>query len=121
VVHRHVLDAISDDRLRLYVVWLPLHDSDLRIRAQEATILFNDPRVHQFWSPTLALPEAYKTQLKLQKSVAWDVFLAFPLGATWTEPVPVPTFLMHNLDELPAEQRLDALIMARELRKMLTP
>jgi hypothetical protein len=119
VVQRYVLDQIPDERLRVYVVWLAFHEHDVRDRAKEATIFFNDPRVRQFWASTLGLPEAYKAQLKLQKSAAWDVFLTFPSGATWTESVPAPVSLMHNLAELPDAQRLDGIVLGKELTKIL--
>lgn len=119
VVQRYVLDQISDERLRLYVVWLPFHHLDVRDRAKEATILLNDPRVRHFWAANLGLPEAYKAQLKLKDSVAWDVFLTYPAGTTWSEPAPAPGYLMHNLAELPDAQRLDGLSFGKELMQML--
>jgi hypothetical protein len=121
VVQRHILNEITDERLRLYVVWLPFHELDVRERAQEDTIFLSDPRVRHFWAPNLALPEAYKAQLKLEKSLAWDVFLVFPAGAVWNDPVPAPSYLMHNLAELPDAQRLDTLRLGQELQRMLTP
>lgn len=119
MVQRYVLDPIPDERLRVYVVWLPFHEHDVRDRAKEATLFLNDPRVRQLWAANLAIPEAYKAQLKLQNSAAWDVFLVFPAGVPWTEPVPVPVYLMHNLAELPDAQRLDGLILGKELAKIL--
>jgi len=119
VVQRYVLDQIPDERLRLYVVWLPFHPLDIRDRAKEATLLLDDPRVRHFWAANLGLPEVYKAQLKLKDSVAWDVFLIYPAGATWTEPAPVPGRLMHNLAELPDAQRLDGLSLGKDLMQML--
>jgi hypothetical protein len=119
VVQRYVLDQIADPRLRVYVVWEALFDSDDEAAARAATPLMPDPRAVQFWSAGRSLGEAFRGVLGLREPVAWDVFLIFPVGAVWHDPAPQPQLFMHQLDSLPAERRMNGTRLGQEVAAAL--
>jgi hypothetical protein len=119
-VQRHVLEAIDDDRLRVYVVWEPIKKNDNRAAAAESTPLMTDPRVTHFWTDSLQLAEALKAPIALEKSPAWDVFLLYSPDARWEDAVPRQSSFLHQLgDALPADRKFDGIKLAKEVRALL--
>jgi len=120
VVQRYVLNKIKDDRLRVYLVWLPIRDGDNEAAARNAMQYLVDPRVRHFWVKDLVLAEGFKKPLGLKEEVAWDVYLLFPRGATWRSPVPDPVLFMNlGRKEMPASSTLNGIELADETRKLL--
>ncbi|MEM7350413.1 MAG: hypothetical protein AAF657_06375 [Acidobacteriota bacterium] len=119
VVERHVLDHIDDERLRVYVYWMPVFETDHDHDAESAMWTVSDPRARHFWAEGLDLANAYATPLGLSEGPAWDVFLAFPQGAAWKDPVPLPSYFQHHAKELSDENRFNGTVLADELRKLL--
>jgi hypothetical protein len=120
VVQRYVLNKIKDDRLRVYVVWLPTRDGDNESAARNAMQYLVDSRVRHFWVNDLFLAEGFKKPLGLKEEVAWDVYLLFPKGATWRPRVPDPVLFMNlGRNEMPASSVLNGIKLADEIRKLL--
>ena len=96
----------KDDRLRGFVVWLPMLPSDDASAARAQAGSFVDRRVAQQWDGDRASGKLVAKTLQL-KGDAWDVYLLYAPGVKWTgdEP-PAPTFWMHQLRaETGADQR----------------
>lgn len=119
VIQRYALDAIADERLRVYVIWAPVDEGDDEESARRNTRLIPDPRATHFWAGNLALSQAYKAPLGVKTSVAYDVFLIFPPDALWQEPVPIPPSFMHNRTDLPAARKLSGPALRQELEQIL--
>lgn len=119
MIQRYVLDAIADERLRVYVVWAPIDEGDDEESARMDTRLISDPRATHFWAGNLALPQAYKGLLGTKNSVAYDVFLIFPPGALWQEPAPLPPSFMHFRLDLPASRKLNGPALTKEMQEIL--
>jgi hypothetical protein len=132
-VQSEVLERLRDPALRAYFVWLPILGSDDLGAARRAAARHPDPRVLHFWDREGALGHALGDVLAIPPrpyddgphGTAWDVYLLYPPGTHWQGATPpVPTFWMHQLDQLAQSQaprlsgavlrtRLEALVKAR--------
>jgi mercuric ion binding protein len=87
----------NDERLRGFVVWLPMLPTDNQSTAGAQAGSFVDARVAQQWDGDRASGETFAKMLGLKRE-AWDVYLLYARGVTWTGDVPPsPTFWMHQL------------------------
>lgn len=110
-----MLSKTPDDRLRAYVVWVPvLRGRPVEGAAQDESDTVSDPRAAQFVDVDGALSKAYARVIHLPPSLpAWDVYFVFGPEAKWPEgqgnKPPAPTYWMHQLGRAgPPEQILDA-------------
>lgn len=104
----------------MYVVWLPIRGQDNEEAARQVLSYVVDPRARHFWVNDLFLPESYKGSLRLQKEVAWDVYLLFPPGTLWRSPVPVPQKVMQlDREEMPHETSLNGLKLGEAIKSLL--
>lgn len=91
-----VLRNNSDDRLRAYIVWLPILWGDNRASAEARSGEFADPRVTYFWDGNHLTGKAWQRTLNLS-GIVWDVYFLYNGEARWgTEPT-APDFWMHQL------------------------
>jgi copper chaperone CopZ len=91
-----VLRNISDDRLRAYIIWLPILWGDNRASAEARSGEFTDPRVTYFWDGNHVTGKAWQRALSLS-GIVWDVYFLYGAAVRWeTEPT-VPNFWMHQL------------------------
>lgn len=119
LLQRHALDKIQDDRLRVYVLWQPLHNDD-REAAERAAALVPDPRAKHFWIDNSSLSDRFKGPLGVTDSPVWDVYLAFAPGVRWGQEAPVPTWYLHLLPEkLPKERSFSGFRVHDELTVLL--
>ncbi len=87
----------NDERLRGFVVWLPMLPTDNQSAAGAQAGSFIDARVAQQWDGDRASGETFAKMLGLKRK-AWDVYLLYAPGVKWTgEAPPMPTFWMHQL------------------------
>ncbi|HEY3056344.1 MAG TPA: hypothetical protein VGK31_10495, partial [Thermoanaerobaculia bacterium] len=97
----------NDQRLRGFVVWVPMLPSDNATAAGVQAGSFVDARMAQQWDGNRSAGKLVAKTLSL-KGDAWDVYLLYAPGVKWTgdEP-PTPTFWMHQLRaETGADQRV---------------
>ena len=86
-----------DQRMRGFVVWLPMLRTDDEKAAGQYAAAFTDVRVSQVWDGARASGELLKKTLGLNRT-AWDVYLLYAPGVKWTaDAPPAPTFWMHQL------------------------
>ncbi len=117
VTRRYVLDAINDDRLRIYVVWGPMLGDEREENARAAATGLPDPRVTHFWTPTNAVATAFAAGIKLpQGLLAWDTYQLFAPGITWGSGVPAPTRFMQMNKPLPDELLFNGETLAHWIR-----
>jgi hypothetical protein len=67
------------------VVWIPMLDSDERPAADEASGLFGDAGLPQFWDGEQRLGVEVARSVGAPTWVAWDVYLFYRPGAEWTD------------------------------------
>lgn len=97
----------KEPRLRGFVVWLPMLQSDDAGAASLQAGSFIDPRIAQTWDPDRNSGKLLATTLGLKRE-AWDVYLLYAPGVKWTGAAPPsPTFWMHQLrPESGADQKI---------------
>lgn len=119
-----VLSLPRSADFRLYIVWLPVLETDTMQAAERVQgRLPADDRLGHFWDHDLRLSYAYHRVLQLgqrprRRRVAWDIFLLYGAGIVWHESPPVPEFWMHQLflEDVP---KLDAAVLRQQLEQRL--
>jgi hypothetical protein len=109
---------------RLYILWLPVLETDTPQAAEQVRgRLPADNRLGHFWDHDLMLSRAYHRVLQLgqrlrRHRVAWDIFLLYGAGIMWNEAPPVPEFWMHQLflEDVP---KLEATVLKHQLEQRI--
>lgn len=113
------LKSVTDDRVRAYIVWLPIFGGDFKGEAKKLANSFRDKRVSYFLDPESSTGTQWERVLKTNRYVAWDVYLLYGAGANWTDDPPQPDFWMHQLDGVTNAPRLDEATFTAKLKAML--
>jgi hypothetical protein len=112
------LKQINDDRLRAYVVWLPIFGGDFRGESRKLSRNFPDKRVTYFSDPKELTGKLWQGVLGLD-DIAWDVYMLYGTGTAWPDEPPPPDFWMHQLDRVTKAPVLDQAAFAEKLQVML--
>lgn len=97
-VNEALLKGFADADIAISVVWIGISPSDGADAASRAATIFDDPRVAQFHDPRQLVGQAFAKGL-LKSPPAWDIYLFYAQGSTWTDrDPPRPTQWMHQLD-----------------------
>jgi hypothetical protein len=113
-----VLKAIPDERLRVYIVWLPMFPLDSRGWAKTRSDEFSDKRVSYYWDGDRLTGNEWQKVLGL-KSVAWDVYFLYGAESEWDKEPAKPDFWMHQLGGVTAAPRLDAAVFEAKVKELL--
>jgi hypothetical protein len=120
VVQKEVLSKVRSDRLKVFVIWLPMVEGDSRDVAVEAAGLISDPRASHFWDPrremAAALGKAVGPRDAKEPRPVWDFYAVFGPSANWNRSIPIPDDWMHQLDGFDPKRRLDG----EKLRESVT-
>lgn len=118
---KKVLKQIQDPNLRVYVVWLPILRKDNEGRVPKATTFVPDKRATNYWDGDKKLSRDFAETLDfIEKSKpAWDIYLVYGKDAKWEANAPKPNYWMHQLEDLPKDNQLDATKLAKEIEKYL--
>lgn len=132
MVKSEVLARIPSEDLRVYLVWLPILGGDTLDAARESAGTVGDPRVTHYWDPdlsfarslgeVLSIPPSPRRDQGLRTGTAWDIYVAYPRGATW-EQAPPTTFWMQQLSQVDAAQapKLDGPALRAHIESRLAP
>jgi hypothetical protein len=117
-LQRDVFAAISDPRLRGYIVWVPKLDGQ-ESNVDEATHTIGDPRANHYWDGDSVLVRTYDSILRLGQD-AWDVYLLYGPNVRWdSRNPPLPAYWMHQLRGVTGPT-LDTNRLAEQVRTLLT-
>ena len=106
--------------MRALIAWVPILPGDSEDAAQESASLVPDARASHYWDAEKALPPLFAPLLGLPKDwPAWDVYLAYPAGATWDDEPPAPAFWHHQLGDLDIAPKLDGEAFEKQLRELM--
>lgn len=120
VIDRYVFDTISEQRLRGYIIWEPVLESDTREKAEGAVALVVDPRVRHFWANSLELTQIFAGPVGIKEPPVWDLMMVFSADAEWRDTPPVPDYFMYRkLEGLPPARVLNARVLGDEIRRLL--
>jgi hypothetical protein len=119
-VQEKVLDKISSDKLKVFVVWTPRFFGDNRAKALASMKLVSDKRAMHVWDGKGWLGKYYGKALKLPggRTFAWDVYFVFDAHATWEKEPPLPVEWMHQLGGMDGK-RLDGNKLREIIRSQL--
>ena len=113
-----VLKAIPDDRLRAYIVWLPMFPGDSKEWAKTRTNEFSDKRLSYYWDGDKHSGNAWQKVLGTRRE-AWDVYLLYGAGSQWDKDPTAPDFWMHQLGGVTTAPRLDEATFEAKVRELL--
>jgi len=114
-----ILKAISDERLRAYVIWDPIFGGNFDRESRNLARSFPDKRVSYFKDPGSLAGNLWERVLQTGREITWDVYLLYGADAQWNEAPPPPDFWMHQLTGVTIGPRLDDETFTAELRRML--
>ena len=122
-VVREIFEDVKSDKLKGFLVWLPMKANDNARTAFTEARSWKDPRVlAEGWDSEREVGNQFSKTLKLRGS-AWDVYLVYKPGVRWEGDLPpAPTFWMHQLRaDVGADQKqcLNASRLKKEIRKIL--
>jgi hypothetical protein len=112
------LKKITDDRVRAYIVWLPIYGGDFEGEAHKLSNSFRDKRVSYFLDPENETGKEWQPVLKTP-FLAWDVYLLYGPEVQWEKEPPQPTFWMHQLGLVNSAPRLDEETFTAKLKAMV--
>ena len=113
------LKKVTDDRVRAYVIWLPIFGGDFKVEARKLSSSFRDKRVSYFLDPESSTGKQWERVLKTGRYIAWDVYLLYGSGAGWEDDPPQPDFWTHQLDGVTNAPSLDEATFTARLKAML--
>lgn len=98
-----IFQVYDSPRLRGYVIQQPIIPSDAPAAAREQLAgLRGEPRLKGWWDGQRQIGTAYAATLRFPQRVAWDVYLIYPPGVTWTgaaPPVPLYWLSQHEVPD----------------------
>jgi hypothetical protein len=112
------LKTVTDDRVRGYIVWLPIYGGDFKGEAQKLANSFPDRRVSYFLDPDSETGKQWQPVLETP-FIAWDVYLLYGPDAHWETEPPEPAFWMHQLGLVKGAPRLDEETFTGKLKEMV--
>lgn len=113
------LKSVTDDRVKAYIVWLPIFGGDFKGEARKLSNSFRDKRVSYFLDPTSETGKQWERVLKTERFIAWDVYLLYDAGANWEGEPPQPAYWMHQLGGVTKAPTFDELTFRAKLKGML--
>ena len=100
---QEIFEENKSKMLQGAIIWTPMLVTDSLDAAKQRETKSSDSRVKHYWDPDRILGRLLSQTLNLKASIAWDVYLIYPLDHAWdTELPPAPKFWMHQLEEEPA-------------------
>jgi hypothetical protein len=92
-----VLDS-NDDEISVSLVWTTRSPGDKYKKAEWMSRFIDDARVRHFYDPNQLTGRIFGPLVMLSpQQPAWDVFLFYPPGVSWSNEPPAPVRWMHQL------------------------
>jgi len=114
-----VLKNVSDDRLRAYIIWLPMFPGDSQGWAKTRSDEFSDKRVSYYWDGDRLTGKEWQKVLGT-KSLAWDIYLLYGVESQWNKEPAAPDFWMHQLGGVTNAPHLDAPTFEAKVKELLS-
>jgi hypothetical protein len=113
------LKRVSDDQVRVYVIWDPIFGGNFEGAAKELSYRFPDKRISYFKDPDSLAGKQWKQVLKLDNEIAWDVYFLYGADAQWGNEPPQPDFWMHQLFGVTKAPGFNEPVFEEKLKEML--
>ncbi len=113
------LKSVPDDRVRAYIVWLPIFGGDFKGEQRNLSRSFGDRRVSYFSDPESLSGKLWERVLKTERLIAWDVYLLYGPDAKWEQDPPPPDYWMHQLGGVLKAPKFNEGVFREKLKDML--
>jgi hypothetical protein len=113
-----VLKNVSDDRLRAYIVWLPMFPGDSQDWANTRSGEFSDQRLTYYWDASRLSGQQWQKVLGTPRA-AWDVYLLYNADKPWNQEPAAPNFWMQQLSGVNNAPRLNEPAFEAKVRELL--
>ena len=119
MVQTEILEAVANEKVKVYVVWTPVLQEDNRQAAAKVMRLIPDNRAEHFWDAdkSLGFSLGKVVTLPRERKLAWDVYFAFDAKAKWDDVPSKPADWMHQLGT--DERTLDGQKFRMTVEKLL--
>ena len=123
-MNKDLLSGTKDARLKTFVVHVPVIGAKAK-DVMPAARLIENQQVRNYWNASgefgRALAKAVQLKNDKETVYAWDVWLLYGPEAEWTDTIPQPALLMHQLWKLEGTKfpKLDSEVFAREVHNRL--
>jgi len=91
-----MLSNLPENHLRVYLIWIPVLQSDDRASAENRFREFADKRFTHFWDSNLFTGLLWQRVLGMRE-VPWDVYLLYRAGSQWEKEPARPDFWVRQL------------------------
>ena len=113
-----VLKNVVDDRLRAYIVWLPMFPGDSQDWAKTRSGEFSDQRLTYYWDSGRLSGQQWQKVLGTSRT-AWDVYLLYSGDSRWNQEPAAPNFWMQQLSGATNAPRLDERAFEAKVKELL--
>jgi hypothetical protein len=113
------LKDVTDDRVRVYVIWDPIYGGNFDGEARKLSSGFRDNRVRYYKDPDSLAGKKWEQVLNTQREIAWDVYLLYGPDARWEQELPKPDYWMHQLFGITNAPFMNTQKLTEELKEML--
>ena len=103
----------------MYVIWDPIFGGYFDREAKNLSHSFPDKRVSYFKDPDSLAGNLWRPVLKIEREIAWDVYLLYGSDAQWDKEPPQPEFWMHQLWGVTNAPHLETGKFTEELKGLL--
>ncbi|HKA19289.1 MAG TPA: hypothetical protein VKN18_13450 [Blastocatellia bacterium] len=110
---------VTDDRVRVYVIWDPIYGGNFDDEARKLSRGFRDKRVRYFKDPDSLAGKQWEQVLNTQREIAWDVYLLYGADAQWNQELPKPDYWMHQLFGVTTAPFMNTQKLTEELKGMM--
>jgi len=113
------LENVTDNRVRAYVIWLPIFGGDFKGEQRNLSRSFSDKRVSYFSDSMMLSGKQWEQILKTERVIAWDVYMLYGPDAKWGESPPMPEYWMHQLGGVTKAPAYKEEVFRAKLKDML--
>jgi hypothetical protein len=114
---REIAANLPDRRLRFYIIWIPIYQTDTWETVLTECNRFQDPRLTYFWDPNRISAITWQQVLNIDQ-IAWDLYFIYRPGRQWAyEPGP-PDFWMRQLKGVIEAPLFDANVFESKIREL---
>jgi len=110
---------VPDDRLKAYIVWLPMFPGDSLDWAKTRTAEFSDKRLSYYWDGDKLAGKEWQKALGTKRE-AWDVYLLYGATSQWEKEPAAPDFWMHQLGGVTNAPQLDQAVLEVKAKELLS-
>src|SRR5262249_31784626 len=123
-IQKQVLETIPDNRLAVYVIWIPVlnfqDEATLQRNGLKESARVPDTRAIHYTDPNGFSGKQYSTILGFPyHAPAWDVYMAFAAGVRWEDRVPSPKDWMYQGQGFDRARLLDGRKLAQRIQELL--